>query len=90
MLIAQLIRYRPFGGNEVLYCAADPFDGERLTQWYDSILQVNDDLTINTRYGLNTAAYAGESDVPDRPRTEEADGPDHDGLACRCPAIPCH
>ena len=91
MLIAQLIRYRPFGGDEVLYCGADPFDNERLTQWHETITQVDDELRdLGKCMGLNLASYAGESDVPDRPRQKEADGPDHDSIACGCPAIPCH
>lgn len=90
MLIAQLIRYSPFGSKEMLYCAADPFDGERLTQWHDTISAVDDELIEKTAYALNLAAYAGESDVPARPSTENTEEHEHDGIACGCPAIPCH
>jgi len=90
MLIAKLVRYYPFGGDEALYCAVDPFDDEVLTPWFETILQVDESLTTNTRYGLNTAAYAGESDVPDRPRESGVDEPLHDPLTCLCPTVPCH
>ena len=73
MLIAKLVRYYPFGGDECLYCAVDPFDNEVLTQWFDTISQVDDELINNTIYGLNTAAYAGESDVPARISEDEVE-----------------
>ena len=72
MLIAQLTRYYPFGGNECLYAACDPFDHELLTQWHLTILQVDDELQgLPQQWGLNTAAYAGESDVPNRDDSQD-------------------
>jgi len=79
MLIAHLekIDYS-VGDNEhwdagVAYCGTDPYDGEMLTPWLDSILAVDAHLMENTDgvYGLNIGAYRGESDVPERPLDEE-------------------
>ncbi len=90
MLIAKLERFTPFGGT-VMYCATDPFDGEVLTRWHETIGQVDDELQdLDKSWGLLLAACAGESDVPARPSDEEFGEPDHDGIACYCPAIPCH
>lgn len=75
MLIAQLIRHnlvRPGdlpGEINIAYAAADPFDGEQLTGWHSTITEVDDalqGLDDTVSWGLNTAAYAGESDVPTR------------------------
>lgn len=85
MLIAKLVRYYPFGGDEVLYCAVDPFDDERLTQWFDTISAVDEELVQNTIYGLNTAAYAGESDVPARISEDEVGEPECIGLGTGLP-----
>ena len=64
MLIATLGRIRMPTGN-IVYYAADPFDGEILTGYHATITQVDDDLQDGDKqWGLNTAAYAGESDVP--------------------------
>ena len=72
MLIAQLTRYYPFGGSECLYAGCDPFDHELLTQWHETIKQVDEDLQeLPQQWGLNLAAYAGESDVPHRNNSEE-------------------
>lgn len=87
MLIAQLTRFTPFGG-EVMYCATDPFDGEILTRWHETISAVDDELQdLDKSWGLNLAAYAGESDVPARPSDEEFGEPGSDGITCYCPAL---
>ena len=86
MLIAKLVRYYPFGGDECLYCAVDPFDDEVLTQWFDTISAVDDELVQNTNYGLNTAAYAGESDVPARISDDEAEESEGDLVPIGLPA----
>jgi len=81
MLIAQLTRYYPFGGSECLYAACDPFDHELLTQWHETITQVDEDLQgLPQQWGLNLAAYAGESDVPHRVDSEEDAGSLDDNL----------
>ncbi len=90
MLIAELVRFTP-PGKDTVYCACDPFDGEVLTFWHLTITMVEDELSgLDKSWGLLLAAYAGESDVPARPSDEEFGEPDHDGIACYCPAIPCH
>lgn len=72
MLIAQLIRHHThdyFEPDGVGYAAADPFDGELLTGWHNTITEVDDALEAldgPITWGLNIAAYAGESDVPPR------------------------
>ena len=76
MLIAKLVRYFPFGGDECLYAAVDPFDDEQLTQWHETISEVDNELVTSSPYGLNTAAYAGESDVPARISEEETEEPE--------------
>jgi len=92
--IAKLCRYYPLGGTEALYCAVDPMDDEMLTQWYETILDVEDELrhldTSRVRWGLNTAAYAGESDVPTRPRDEDTGEPERYGSLAVGPTIPCY
>jgi len=80
MLIAHLERLEwssidKNAGKEILtaYAATDPFDGEMLTDWYNTITEVDDALEAlddTVAWGLNTAAYAGESDVPTRPSKE--------------------
>lgn len=75
MLIATLIRHDSvrlgdlLGADSVAYAAADPFDGEMLTGWHSTITEVDDaleELDGPLAWGLNIAAYAGESDVPPR------------------------
>ncbi len=69
MLIASLERLTFLSSGDVVYCATDPFDGEILTAWHDTIMQVQKELEDNdSDYGLMTACYQGESDVPARPR----------------------
>ncbi len=92
MLIATLQRLALGRDKEdMIYCATDPIDGELLTEWYDTIMQVQADLDDQGgKYGLMLACYQGESDVPARLSDEEADEADHDSISCGCPAIPCH
>lgn len=82
MLIAKLVRYYPFGGDQCMYAAVDPFDDECLTQWHETIKQVDEELVTHTAYGLNTASYAGESDVPARLSEEDLGEPECIGLPC--------
>ena len=74
MLIAQLIRYtHPDGQDTPIYAATHPFDGKLLTGWFDTITEVDEalkDVDDTMIWGLNIAAYAGESDVPTRPSGE--------------------
>ena len=87
MLIAQLVRFTPPGGDTV-YCACDPFDGEMLTYFHLTITQVEDELSgLDKQWGLNLAVYAGESDVPARISDEESPESDGDGLVSYCAAL---
>jgi hypothetical protein len=70
MLIASLQRL--VHPNVTAYAASDPFDGEMLTGWHESIMAVQNELEENdSDYGLMTACYQGESDVPARPSEED-------------------
>jgi len=68
MLIAELCRLKmdfEDSDDNMMYCAIDPIDGEILTGWYDNILAVDDELgELKRHWGLNLAAYRGESNVP--------------------------
>lgn len=72
MQIASLVRYHYAG--DPIYAASHPLDGELLTDWYETIMEVDNalkDVDDTISWGLNTAAYHGESDVPERPPTDD-------------------
>ncbi len=89
MLIASLERI--VHPNTTAYAASDPFDGEILTGWHESIMAVQQELEENdSDYGLMTACYRGESDVP--ALASEEDTPEFccsSGLR-NCNEIYCH
>lgn len=73
MQIASLIRHHSHDYRHdptgITYAAAHPIDGELLTGWFETIMKVDDalqDIDDTIAWGLNIAAYAGESDVPPR------------------------
>ncbi len=90
MLIASLERLQDEERNTIAYAASDPCDGELLTTWHGTIMQVQQELEENdSDYGLMTACYQGESDVPARPRNEDAEKPEGNCGFGPGTALPC-
>ena len=88
MLIASLERITRRG--DTAYAASDPFDGELLTEWHGSILQVEGQLRDDdSKYGLMTACYQGESDVPARISEEEPFEPCCESGLAECNSVYC-
>lgn len=89
MLIASLQKLvTPTGA--VAYCATDPIDGEMLTRWHDTILQVDHELEeLDKHWGILLACYRGESDVPLIISDEKPPESDGWSLTGNCTAIPC-
>ena len=89
MLIASLQKLVTPAGA-VVYCATDPFDGEMLTRWHDTIMQVDHELEeLDKHWGLMLACHRGESDVPNFIGDEAPSNTEgRSGVGTN--SIPCH
>ena len=89
MLIASLGKIDTPCGDTV-YFAYDPIDGEQLTRFFDTIMQVDDDLgELDVHWGLMLASHRGESDVPDLISEEEPFKPCCESGLAECNSVYC-